>query len=328
MSNQQGISTYFKDALKAHQLDIPSESHYFNRHKKMIRKRRLMEMYFMFLYQSIATYFMPVDGTILPWYPPLAMAFTMIYLRGLRVAPMLWFAMLVSTLANQVPLIESVCLASANILGAAFGAFCCQSILTTDVKPFARKKTLMQYVLCQMFLTATVATWIKASYFGWWQMNTLLQPQWTQILPVWLSSVNGLVILSTYMLTWLHPPRIQWRWRHLLAFDTPFPYLTGLGLACVALVCSTYAWFLYLLSVPFLGWLAYRFRSYGASAGIFIFAVLYLIHTRFIKTSMAQEFKMVMLQSTGLFVCVCLMYFTASLKKKSELTKVYTQSLG
>lgn len=158
----------------------------FSDNKKIIKKRRLIEYYFVFLFQSISTFFLNAEIST-PIYFPVGMAFTLIYLRGERVIPMLFIGGFVSYIANTGNIISSLQMTFLDVLSGWGLAIIGHKVILSDVRPFKNIIIFLKFLsfssIFLLFTSCARGLIININYLN-----------------IFLAEINSVVILSGYIL--------------------------------------------------------------------------------------------------------------------------------
>jgi len=202
--------TITNSKLRSYLLQLTSanpKKNYLFSYNMMRSNRFLIKTFVLFFIQYLSISSLNISYPGIPIYLPIANAFLLFYFLGNTAFLGLLLGGLFAYALKGLPTIIILQNLTADIGGGYFGALLCRNVFSSDVKPFSNTKELIIFLSINAFITCPLSSIIRIITPKWGcnvssSLNTLLY----QFANIELASLNAIIILSYFTLTWYCVP--------------------------------------------------------------------------------------------------------------------------
>ncbi len=266
------------------------------------------------------------SGSALIW-PPAGIATGAMFLGGYALWPAITLASLVNSLISHTPFVPTLAIALGNTLQALFATFILYKF------KFEGKISRLRDILTIIFVAFVgMAVAPTIGLLGSWANSTLPSVGFgSRWIAWWLGSVTSVIILTTFLVSWLRPIVFS-TWKRLLEGVSAFAALlvieyflfwtTHVVVGGVAVV--------YLLLVPMF-WIALRFGPKPMSMAMFLTAVLSVLGLFYGSVTVPEALLSNRLLQIELFIIIIglIFYIVAAISEERKLsTEILKEHVG
>ena len=164
---------------------------------KRFSLQTLMVLIFQYLVITNLTFSLPVS----PMYPPIGIAFVMFYLLGNNALLGLLLGGLLGYLIKGFVLQSALLYLTADIGASYLGSLLCQKIFTSDIRSFAKLSEMFEFLKINAFITCFFSALARIG-----AIFLKVELTFYDCLNLWISDLNGIVVLSGFLLSWAYVP--------------------------------------------------------------------------------------------------------------------------
>ncbi len=165
-------------------------------------KRFLIQTTMIFIFQFMIIINLIFSYPPLPMYPPIGISFVMFYLFGNNAI----FGLLLGGFGGYLLkglAIETTVLYLIADLGCGYlGSVLCQNVFSSDIKPFLNLQNGFKFFRINALITCLISSLIRISA----AISINLNITFYDYINLWLSDLNAILILSSFLLSWSYIP--------------------------------------------------------------------------------------------------------------------------
>lgn len=243
-------------------------------------KRFILLTLFIFIFQYITCINLKSLWPAFPMYPPIGISFVMFYLFGFSSFIGLILGGFLGYYINDFSLSTIILYLIADIGGGYIGAKLSQNIFSSDIRIFAHGHEINRFILKNAFFTCLFSATMRLVALMIEQykiVGTIPYPELIyNLINFWLSDLNGLLVISSLILSWIYVPFSREKIsRKPITF---YPIVIFILLVIFPIINIHQFFDIYLL-IPALIislFIANLYGSFVITAQMFIFSTLYL----------------------------------------------------
>lgn len=266
-------------------------NHYRHAYHLKRLKRLLVQSLIAFFCQFTAILYVSLSLPPPPLYPPLGVAFALIYLFGANVLPALSAASFVAYALKGVPAEGLLAYVSADIVIAYLGVILCQNCFATD-NPWSYKRREWAYFIgINLFMTALMSSLLRLLP---WYSSLEVGLFWQDVFSLWLASSSAILIIFGFLIIWLYVVYSRGS-LFKVSVRTKIPLLMTLFAVLMPSVLIKTSWFMSAMGLSMLLslYLAYRQGIILATALSYLTSLLYFAYAMVNKVSLLQSFGVI-----------------------------------
>lgn len=273
---------------------VPSHIHTYN----FIRiKRFFIHTLLIFIFQYQAIIYLPFSNPALPFYPPMGIAFVSFYLLGSNAILGLLLGGFLGYLFKGFSPASILLYLTADVGCGCLGAILSQAIFSSDIRPFAKLREALNFIVKNFFITALFSSLLrftalilifalKGDFNEANGVNEVNQFNLNKLpyyfLDLWLSDFNAILIFSAFLFSWVFVPFAREKIfpREFKKFSIITSVIIFIIFILTLLLFIKHEEIIYLL-IAGMGasiYLAYFHGYLMATALLFIFSCLYLAY--------------------------------------------------
>ncbi len=287
-------------------VEIHKNNKYWYSYNLTRMRRFLAQTLMIFVFQYMTIINLTFSYPALPMYPPIGIAFVMFTLLGNNALLGLLLGGLFGYLLKGLAIETTVLYLIADIGGGYIGSLLCQSVFSSDIRPFLNIHEGLKFLKINAFITCLISSLIRTG-------AVLLSYNVTfyDCIDLWFSDLNAILILSGFLLSWSYTPFSREKISDKTITITPI-----VGLIIFILISIFFMKkfeLIYLITTIMMAsiYFAYNYGYLIATALLFITSAIYLSHFIALKQQYVSYFglELYTLIPLSLFIfTICILY--------------------
>lgn len=179
------------------------QMHWFYYQAKRL-KRFVLHFLLFFICQFIAIGCVSFKGIVPPMYPPMGVAFVILYLFGWMSIFALFFADICAYLLQNFSIESLIFYLVADIVPAIVVTSLWKNMFKTDDFESNQWQVWFRFILITMFFTCLLSACIRLSVFYFYRPQLSYSAVFYRFIQLWFADINGVIILFSFLISWLY----------------------------------------------------------------------------------------------------------------------------
>ncbi len=194
---------YLKSTLPNY-VTVTSRNKYWLQYQTQSLKRFIIHFIIFFTCQFIAIGCVSFQGIVPPMYPPMGVAFVILYLYGRTAIFALIFADVIAYSLQHFSFLPLTLYLLADIVPAFIVTLIWKSIFKTDDFESNQPQEWLQFILITMLFTCFLSAGIRLLAFYDLVHNLSFSNILSQFIQLWFADINAVIVLYSFLISWLY----------------------------------------------------------------------------------------------------------------------------